>query len=447
MLKGWILLITLSWGAVSSMAPGALQAKGTPPGFQLNAAPVITNSLGRVFDKLNSGSGITIAYLGGSITLGDAASNDETTSYRALTTRWFRDTYPEKTIKAVNAGIGGTGSQLGSFRVQHDILSKATPDLTFVEFAVNDYAGVVSGAYSQAQVQRSMEGIVRQLFGANPDMEIVFVYTVSAIPTPSPTGDRSSWADYASSVRPPTIVAHAGVARKYGIQGINVGYALYQAALTTSRDASRYLLDGVHPNDMGHRVYANEIIRVLKLGKNDSPRADHAILPPSVVANPTEHGRYADAATVGTRAFRAPGWVLENSDALFNSPTKPSYPKWLRGPVGTPPLTYTFTGTDVGILFAWKTNVGATISYSIDGSPWMNSWNTGADTNRINPVFFSAISDGSGRYAPFVNGIHTLQIKPVGAGWLYVFGPMSHRPAAGTSTLTPNFSRASGESD
>ena len=49
----------------------------------------------------------------------------------------FKKAYPQATFTEINAAIGGTGSDLGVFRVQQDVLSKG-PDLLFVEFAVND---------------------------------------------------------------------------------------------------------------------------------------------------------------------------------------------------------------------------------------------------------------------------------------------------------------------
>ena len=56
--------------------------------------------------------------------------------------------------------IAFTGSDLGVFRVQQDVLSKQ-PDLLFVEFAVND------GGAAPEQIIRCMEGIVRQTWRAN----------------------------------------------------------------------------------------------------------------------------------------------------------------------------------------------------------------------------------------------------------------------------------------
>ena len=94
-----------------------------------------------------TGAEIKIGYLGGSIT----AQN----GWRVQTLAHFRQACPQASFTEINAAIGGTGSDLGVFRVQQDVLSKG-PDLLFVEFAVND------GGADPQRIIRAMEGIVRQ---------------------------------------------------------------------------------------------------------------------------------------------------------------------------------------------------------------------------------------------------------------------------------------------
>ncbi len=66
---------------------------------------------------------------------------------------------PKAAFTEINAAIGGTGSDLGVYRLKQDVLDHK-PDLMFVEFAVND------GATEPEQIYRSMEGIVRQTWRA-----------------------------------------------------------------------------------------------------------------------------------------------------------------------------------------------------------------------------------------------------------------------------------------
>ncbi len=80
--------------------------------------------------------------------------------------------YPDLKWTEINAAIGGTGSDLGVFRFGQDVLAYQ-PDLLFVEFAVND------GGAAPQQIHQAMEGIVRQAWKANPETDIIFVYTIS----------------------------------------------------------------------------------------------------------------------------------------------------------------------------------------------------------------------------------------------------------------------------
>ncbi len=116
------------------------------------------------FAKLRHGSEVRIAYLGGSIT--------EQEGWRPKSLSWFRQQFPAAKISEINAAIGGTGSDLGVFRLKHDVLEHQ-PDLLFVEFAVND-----AGAPVQ-QIHRCIEGIVRQTWRHDPTTDICLVYTLA----------------------------------------------------------------------------------------------------------------------------------------------------------------------------------------------------------------------------------------------------------------------------
>lgn len=75
------------------------------------------------------GAEIKVAYFGGSITAQPG--------WRPKSLAHFQKTWPQAKFSEINAAIGGTGSDLGVFRLKHDVLDQK-PDLLFVEFAVND---------------------------------------------------------------------------------------------------------------------------------------------------------------------------------------------------------------------------------------------------------------------------------------------------------------------
>jgi hypothetical protein len=70
--------------------------------------------LRNVFQKLAAGEQVSVAYLGGSITAQEG--------WRVKTQRWLKEKYPAAKLTEINAAIGGTGADLGAFRLRHDVL-------------------------------------------------------------------------------------------------------------------------------------------------------------------------------------------------------------------------------------------------------------------------------------------------------------------------------------
>ena len=123
----------------------------------------VRGGLPNVAAKIARGEEVRVAFLGGSIT---AAAG-----WRPMTLTTFQRAYPKTKFTEINAAVSGTGSDYGAPRLQRDVL-RHRPDLLFVEFAVNDGSG-------SPRVEARMEGIVRQVWAANPHTDICFVYTVS----------------------------------------------------------------------------------------------------------------------------------------------------------------------------------------------------------------------------------------------------------------------------
>ena len=89
--------------------------------------------------RARNGENLTVAFFGGSLTWGARASDPQKTSYRAIIGRKLEEAYPKAHFKFIDAAIGGTGSQLGVFRLQRDVLAYK-PDLVFLDFTLNDDA-------------------------------------------------------------------------------------------------------------------------------------------------------------------------------------------------------------------------------------------------------------------------------------------------------------------
>src|SRR5262245_54011160 len=72
-----------------------------------------TARLRDVMNKASRGESIVIGTIGGSITEGAVASSSDK-RWANLVAEWWRKTFPKAKIAFVNAGIGATGSDIGS---------------------------------------------------------------------------------------------------------------------------------------------------------------------------------------------------------------------------------------------------------------------------------------------------------------------------------------------
>jgi hypothetical protein len=245
-----LLLPCLSLTGIVFHAPCARAAEATPP-LRPAVECTVRGGLPNVLAKLKAGKEVRIGYLGGSITAAPG--------WRVKSLKWLQEQYPAAKLSEINAAIGGTGSDLGVFRAQHDVL-QFKPDLLFVEFAVND-----AGAAPE-QIQRCMEGIVRQTWRDDPATDICFVYTIS-LPL---LNDLKAGNDSRSAT------AMEGVADHYQIPSIQFGVEVArmekEGKLIFKADKPKtpqapdaptiFSEDGVHPLvETGHELYLQAIQR------------------------------------------------------------------------------------------------------------------------------------------------------------------------------------------
>ncbi|HEY0944968.1 MAG TPA: GDSL-type esterase/lipase family protein [Opitutaceae bacterium] len=294
--------------------------------------------------RAETGGELRVAYLGGSITAAEG--------WRSLATARLRELLPHTTITEINAGLPGTGSDLGVCRLESDVL-RHQPDLIFVEFAVND------ASTPPARVERTLEGIVRQTRRALPSADIFFVYTVS---TPG-------LLDLQAGRLPPAAQAMERVAAHYGIPSLHFGVEVARRVSAgslvfkgTSADGDRaFSLDGVHPTPAGHRIYFETLDRALPLLlPNLTPRP---ALPPPLRADNWERSGLqlaADAARLGD-------WTpVPLDDANLRGATKALLPPTWRAATPGSAVEFTFTGTRFGFLGIAAPDSGE-FAVSIDG--------------------------------------------------------------------------------
>jgi lysophospholipase L1-like esterase len=303
-----------------------LSAAATAEGFgrELHVRSGLPTTAGRA---VRSGE-FRVAYLGGSITAADG--------WRTATTAHLRQLFPSATIVEIAAGLPGTGSDLGACRLYADVL-RHRPDLLFVEFAVND------ATTPPTEIERTMEGIVRQTWRSNPATDICFVYTVS---TPG-------WPDVVAGNFPASAKAMENVAAHYGIPTVQFGFEVARQVAEgklvfkgAAADGDRaFSLDGVHPTSAGHRVYAGVLQRALPeflrktTARSSVPAPLHA-----------DNWELAEQRAISSAMFRGAWEPVALDDPALRGATKALLPPTWRTEAAGSAVEFEFTGTRLGLL-------------------------------------------------------------------------------------------------
>ena len=298
--------------------------------------------------KLKNNKKLTVGYFGGSITEGAGAS-DPSKCWRSLTTQWFRETYPDCEINEIMAAIGGTGSDLGAYRCERDLIS-GNPDLVFFEFSCNDAEDKF------LPILNNCESIFRKIWNNDPTTEIIVVYTMI----------KSMDDDMLSSKVVESRAAHQAAALYYGNMQIDMGEVLRQRVHLAGGDWNTYTVDTVHPNDNGYRIYADVVISRLKealLAEADSLFGK--ILPESIFKERSYEGAcLVDA----SEADFGEGWNFVESSLCGR------YPHYFEATAGAE-FEFKFTGICLGLYWMMAKDSG-NIEYSVDGGEmkFATSW-------------------------------------------------------------------------
>lgn len=268
------------WGVMLAVvAPGVCAAAQEPPvvpAEECRPRGGLPNFLAKAGRE---GAAVKVAYLGGSITA--------QAGWRPKSLAYFQKTWPAARFSEVNAAIGGTGSDLGVFRLAQDVL-RHQPDLLFVEFAVND------GEAPPDQIRRCMEGIVRQTWRMLPECDIAFVYTLTeSLSKPMLEGRF-----------PRAAATMEGIADRYGIPTIHLamevaklareGKLVWRGPLPKTEERGRassgtlvFAPDAVHPYpETGHELYLQAIVRSMApLREASKAPGAHSLPQPLVATN------------------------------------------------------------------------------------------------------------------------------------------------------------------
>lgn len=227
-----------------------------------------TERIAKVLKKAENKEPITLGYLGGSITQGSLSSTPDT-CYAAMTTKWWREQYPDTEFTYVNGGIGGTTSQFGAARVDSDILAYE-PDFVVIEFSVNDDNSLF--------FRETYEGLVRKVYSSKTAPAVLLVHNIFY-------EDGRNTQDQ-----------HETVGRYYNLPCLSMKTSVYQAIAHGKIAVRDVTPDDLHPNDAGHALLANLITNFLeKVKKEDVPAVSDVIRAAEELPKPITANAYQDS--------------------------------------------------------------------------------------------------------------------------------------------------------
>ena len=331
--------------ALAFMLTGALTAADSPIKYGENVQfrGSLNNSRLR-FERDKKG---TVAFLGGSIT--------EMDGYRPMVCEGLKKRFPQTEFNFIAAGISSTCSTTGAFRLATDVLDKGPIDLFFVEFAVNDDQ---DGHHTREECIRGMDGIIRHIRAANPNVDIVMTFFVN----------EGMLATLQGGKVPLTMEAHEAVAKHEAISTIRLGREVADQVTAGALTWKKY--GGVHPAPFGNAIAAG-MIEDLFSRAWAQPLATNAALTAHPVPEPHldpyiySKGRFMDPSA----AKVAKGWTLGVPD--WKAIPGGKRERFTKIPLlsATEPgaeLTLEFEGTTVGAFVVAGPDAGE-VEASIDG--------------------------------------------------------------------------------
>lgn len=194
------------------------------------------------FDRRASkGERLTVVFFGGSLTWGANASDPQLTSYRARMGAYLQERYPKSSFRFRDAAIGGTGSELGMFRLERDVLA-CRPDLVFLDFTANDGIDEKNLRYL-----KSYETLLRKMIGEGiPVMQVFFGFKWHFLPPPAPE---------LAMLR----TAHIELAEVYHTGQGDLFPVMKKAIADGAKIDEIWPIDIAHPDDAGYAIFFDAV--------------------------------------------------------------------------------------------------------------------------------------------------------------------------------------------
>jgi len=347
--------------------------------------------------RAKAGEVLNVVFFGASLTWGANATNPQVTSYRGFMADRMQAAYPQAHFRFYDAAIGGTGSQLGVFRVDRDVLSHK-PDLVFLDFSAND------DIYSDnVESLASYESLVRRLVvdAKCPVVQVFFPFEWNIKPNELEKMNRRT--------------AHLKIAKTYNC-GVDDAIALISDRVEKGQADLKKIWnsDPVHPGDLGYSMFAEAAWNGLQ----------QAIANKQVCAAP-EKMLYSDTYMTNSRVRITSLGALPNGWKAGSPNLTSAYydmlmSRWLDDEVIAEPkadrLKAQFRGAMVG-LFGEGTPKSGKYRVYIDGE--MIKGKGPAASGEFEPGSIAIPSHGNAHHWNIIaegldtNVTHTLEIEPV----------------------------------
>jgi lysophospholipase L1-like esterase len=166
-------------------------------------------------------------------------------AYPLLVHQAVKESYPFAVLNAINTSIGGENSEAGAARLKRDVLTHR-PDVLFIDYALND-RGI-----GLERAKKAWESMIQAALAQK-------IKVILLTPTPDWSenilAEKTRLAQHARQIRE--------LAVKYQV-GLVDSYAAFREKVQNGESVRVYLSQINHPNEKGHRIVADLILRYFK---------------------------------------------------------------------------------------------------------------------------------------------------------------------------------------
>lgn len=253
--------------------------------------------------RQKKGEEVTVAYIGGSITEGAGAKPVHGACYARRSFDKFKARWgqPEKEhLHFIKAGLGGTSSELGMIRYEHDVLAdgKRQPDLVIIEFAVNDEGDETKGV--------CYESLICKCLMAENKPAVILLFSVFAN-------------DYNLQER------LAPIGRHYELPMVSVRDAVVPQFARTYDEGRvvtkrQFFYDLFHPTNIGHEIMADCLMNLWEKVEASEKDEEQPLEKASCIGNTFKQVKRLDRKEQREGAVIQPGGFDQIDTALQYAP-------------------------------------------------------------------------------------------------------------------------------